>query len=107
MDEIIRSYEEKKFGCWGDYLRWYLCQDVRLLLGIATELADGYYSMLGINLVDSAKYSISSLAQCGSQHHLIRARRIGQFSPNNVELYGYTCTHKFERNCCGGGGDLR
>lgn len=88
MDEIVRLYKEKKYGCWGEYLRSYLKDDVLLTLGIATELADGYYGMLGINLVDSAKYSISSLAQCGAQHFLIRSKRVAQFSANNVEIYG-------------------
>jgi hypothetical protein len=88
VDEVLAIFEEKKFASVGEMLRSYLMDDVRLVLRIAVSLADGFYSMLGVNYVASSKYSISSLAAAGSQTFLMRQKAVGQFSANNISIYG-------------------
>lgn len=88
MDEVLSIYEKMNFQSVGEMLVYYLRDDVRLVLRVAVALADGFYSTLGINFVDSGKYSISSLAATASQTFLMRNRNVGQFSANNTHIYG-------------------
>ena len=80
VSEAIASYESHGFTSIGQYLEFYLALDVVILQKSVVAMAEVYYSILGLNIIESRKLTVSSLASCGAQTWLARRCRPCQVS---------------------------
>ena len=78
-----------KAGCknLGDYLKAYLVLDVEILLEASQLWRASLKKDVGLDFVESRKFTISSLAYEGSLKKLESNLRIGSFFPNNSQHY--------------------
>lgn len=88
----VRAEAEALFeaaGCRnvGDYLRAYLLLDVAILFEASQLWRRHLRELVGLDFVECAKYTISSLSYTAGLKALERSRRLGQFFPNNAQMY--------------------
>ncbi len=69
------------------YLQHYLKMDVLMLARGVDCLRETYFDLLGIDLVDVNRATVSSLAAMGAQRHLYLNRRVGMFSHDDRRVY--------------------
>ena len=86
----------EKAGCktLGDYLKAYLLLDVEILLEATQLWRSTLKKDVGLDFVESRKFTISSLAYEGSLKKAESNLRIGSFFPNNSQHYrhcSYIC----------------
>jgi hypothetical protein len=89
-DEIAEAqalFEEAGCKSLGDYLRAYLKLDVDILYLATQEWRRSLKRLVGIDFVESSKFTISSLSNLGGQKCLSRHLRLGNFFPNNSQHY--------------------
>ena len=65
----------------------YLRLDCLILQRSMLHVIEGYYQLLGVNLIESFKLTISSLSSFGVQVEMFRKKRIGFFFCNNSRVY--------------------
>ena len=65
----------------------YLRLDCLILQRSMLKVVEGYYDLLGVNLVESFKMTISSLSSFGVQVEMFRRKRVGFFFCNNAKIY--------------------
>ena len=90
--QAIRAEAQQLFdeaGCTnlGDYLRAYLLLDVSILFKASQEWRRQLSRLIGLDFVDAEKYTISSLAYTAGLKNMEANHRLGQFFPNNDQLY--------------------
>ena len=71
----------------GDYLRAYLKLDVIILYKAAQEWRRTLKTYVGVDFVESNKYTISSLSNYAGLKKSVEQCRIGNFFPNNSQNY--------------------
>jgi len=79
----------QKIGCRnvGDYLSGYLHLDIEILYEGAQKWIATLEDVLGLNLIELGKFTISSLSYCAGLKSSESRIRIGSFFPNNSQLY--------------------
>jgi hypothetical protein len=86
----------KESGCKtiGNFLDFYLSYDCLLLQKSIKALAESYFEILGLHIMDTFRLSVSSLSSLGAHSHLMRNKSIAIFVPSHARLYSvsYTCT---------------
>jgi hypothetical protein len=87
VEEAISIYEAKGFRKVSLFLDYYLALDCLLLLRSIKALADTYYDILGLHIIDTWKFTVSSLSSAGASAHLFRTKAPGIFSPLYSRLY--------------------
>ena len=87
VDEARRLFDELQCPDVRSYLTHYLRQDVLMLGKGFKALRDSFYDLFGLDLVDSRKFTISSLSALASQAHLFRQKSVGMFSPQCPKIY--------------------
>jgi len=78
-----------KAGCrnLGDYLRAYLKLDVLILYRATQEWRRHLKQLIGVDFVESRKFTISSLSNLAGGRSLVARRQLGNFFPNNSQTY--------------------
>jgi DNA polymerase type B, organellar and viral len=71
----------------GDYLKAYLKLDVEILFKATQEWRKHLYKLVGIDFVESRKYTISSLSNLAGGKYAVSQKHIGSFFPNNSQVY--------------------
>jgi hypothetical protein len=87
VDEARAVFARKGFANVGQYLDYYLGLDVTILLRCAVIMKRQYYQILGLDYIDSRKFTVSSLSALGAQMFLARRKRPGHFFPNHARMY--------------------
>ena len=79
----------RKGGCntLGDYLKLYLRLDVVILFVAGQKWRQKLKSLIHVDFVESRKFTISSLANLASGKSLVSRQEIGNFFPNNSQVY--------------------
>ena len=89
-DEIIHAQQLfAEAGCrnLGDYLTAYLKLDVIILYKAAQEWRKTLKTYVGVDFVEANKYTISSLSNYAGLRVGALHQRIGNFFPNNSQVY--------------------
>jgi hypothetical protein len=78
-----------KSGCKsvGDYLKTYLKLDVVILYKATQEWRKHLRALVGVDFIESRKFTISSLSNLAGGKSLVSRRRPGNFFPNNSQVY--------------------
>jgi hypothetical protein len=78
-----------KAGCQniGDYLRAYLKLDVVVLQKATLEWRRTLKTYVGVDFIEAGKFTISSLSNYAGLKTSAAAKRIGNFFPNNSQVY--------------------
>lgn len=71
----------------GDYLKAYLKLDVVILYCATQEWRRHLKQLIGVDFVESHKFTISSLSNLASGRSLVARRQLGNFFPNNSQTY--------------------
>ena len=71
----------------GDYLRAYLKLDVIVLHKATQEWRKTLKTYVGVDFVEAGKYTISSLSNYAGLKMAASQNRIGNFFPNNSQIY--------------------
>ena len=107
VDYFLDLYDREGHACVGDFLvRYflglrsffspsrpcsfsprYLRLDCLILQRSMLKVVEGYYHLLGVNLIQSFKMTISSLSSFGVQAEMFRRKMIGFFFCNNARIY--------------------
>ena len=87
VDAAIRLFHEKGFQSISSYLDYYLRLDVIITQQAVVKMSLVYYDILGLNIVDSRRLTVSSLASCAAQTFLARHKRPACYFPNHQRLY--------------------
>ena len=85
--EAQKLFDEAECKSLGDYLKAYLKLDVDILYLATQEWRRSLKQLVGIDFVESSKFTISSLSNLGSQKCLAQRQRLGNFFPNNSQNY--------------------
>jgi DNA polymerase type B, organellar and viral len=87
VDEARALFSSLQCENVGDYLRHYLKQDCLMLGKGFQALRDSFYSLFRLDVVDSRKFTISSLSALASQAYLFRNKKVGFFTPQEPKIY--------------------
>ena len=91
ISRIIAEAQEMfvKANCqnMGEYLRVYLLLDVDILYMATQEWRRHLKRLIGLDFVAVEKFTISSLAYTAGLKHMEANHRLGNFFPNNDQLY--------------------
>lgn len=91
LAEVKREAQElfKQADCknLGDYLKAYLLLDVEILYKATQAWRRQLKSLIGLDFVECKKFTISSLSYTAGLKNMEQNRRIGQFFPNNSQVY--------------------
>ena len=87
VNEALKIFADNKFNDVGEYLEYYLALDVLVLQKSILVMQAKYYEILGIDIVESNRFTASSLSALAAQSFLARNKRIGHFFPNHARLY--------------------
>jgi len=87
VDAALALYESRGFRTVRDYMADYLGLDCKILQKAILQMKSSFSAFLELDFVDSAKYTVSSLAAEGSQFYLAKERRAGMFFVNHSRLY--------------------
>jgi hypothetical protein len=87
VDEAIDFFNSQHFSTISDYLEWYLDKDVEILQRCVIAISEVYYSILGLNVLECGRLTVSSLASLGAQTFLSRHCRPAFFSCNHQRMY--------------------
>lgn len=71
----------------GDYLKTYLLLDVEILFAATQKWRLELKRVIGLDFVESRKFTISSLSYTAGLKNMEANGRIGSFFPNNVQHY--------------------
>lgn len=89
VDEALKLFADSGCASIGDYLKTYLKLDVVILFKATqawrTNLKDK--DVIGVDFIESRKFTISSLSNFARGRNLIKNRQIGNFFPNNSQVY--------------------
>jgi len=85
--EAQKLFEEANCKSVGDYLKAYLKLDVDILYLATQQWRRALKPLVGVDFVESSKFTISSLSNLGGQKCLARNLRLGNFFPNNSQNY--------------------
>jgi hypothetical protein len=87
IDEAKRLWA--KAGCQnlGDYLRAYLRLDIIILYKASQEWRRQLKNLIGLDFVESKKFTISSLSFLAGIKSSAAKKKIGTFFPNNSQTY--------------------
>ena len=87
VDAARKFYSDSGFSSVSQYLQFYLRQDVLMLAKGVEELRKTYFDLLEIDILDVAKYTVSSIAALAAQRHLFKNRRVGMFAHDDHRVY--------------------
>jgi hypothetical protein len=87
IDEAQRLFAEAGCSTIGDYLKAYLKLDVIILFKATQEWRKTLKRVVGIDFVETAKYTISSLSNLAGLMVNSKNCDIGSFFPNNSQTY--------------------
>ena len=87
LAEAQKMFEDASCQNLGDYLRAYLKLDVDILYLASQAWRRSLKQLVGIDFVESSKFTISSLSNLAGQKCLSRHLRLGNFFPNNSQHY--------------------
>jgi hypothetical protein len=87
VDDARRLFDELQCPDVRTYFTHYLKQDCLMLGKGFKALRNSYFDLFHLDLVDSRKFTISSLSALASQAHLFRNKHVGMFSPQCPKLY--------------------
>lgn len=85
--EAQRLFEAARCSNLGDYLRAYLLLDVEILYKATQGWRRQLKDTIGLDFVDVRKFTISSLSYTAGLKKAERRLRLGQFFPNNSQMY--------------------
>jgi len=85
--EAQRLFESANCRNLGDYLRAYLRLDVLILYKATQEWRKTLKTYVGIDFVETGKYTISSLSNLAGLKSSASQQHIGTFFPNNSQVY--------------------
>ena len=87
MDELRSVFAAQGHANCGDFLKFYLRNDVLLLARGTEKLFDEYDRLFDVQIADVNKNTISSLSFYAGQMHLYRKKAAGMFAINNRRVY--------------------
>ena len=87
VDEAQRLFEAAGCQNLGDYLRAYLKLDVIILFKAGQEWRRTLHRVVGIDFIETSKYTISSLSNFAGLTVSAQNCDIGAFFPNNSQTY--------------------
>lgn len=87
IDEAQVLFEKANCRSVGDYLLAYLYLDVDILYRASQEWRKTLVSTVGLDFVESNRYTISGLSYTAGLKKLEMDRRVGSFFPNNSQMY--------------------
>lgn len=85
--EALALFEEAGCESLGDYLAAYLRLDVEILYRATQEWRKTLARVVGVDFVESRKFTISSLSYTAGLKSWEARGRIGSFFPNNSQIY--------------------
>ena len=71
----------------GDYLKAYLRLDVVILYKASQEWRKRLRELVGVDFIESQKFTISSLSNLAGGKSLVARKLVGNFFPNNSQAY--------------------
>ena len=71
----------------GDYLKIYLKLDVSILYQSTQLWRKELKRQIGVDFIETHKFTIASLTHLASGHNMALNKRIGNFFPNNSQVY--------------------
>lgn len=87
IGEAEKLFEAADCSNIGDYLRTYLELDVDILYLAGQEWRRQLKQFLGIDFIESGKFTISSLSNYAGHKCMAKHRRLGSYFPNNSQIY--------------------
>ena len=88
IEEAQELYREAGCKTLGDYLKTYLKLDVVVLYKASILWAKNLVQLVGVDFVESRKFTISSMSNYAGTLCQAERMRIGSFFPNNRRTYG-------------------
>lgn len=87
VDQSLELFEKRECQNVGDFLRVYLILDVEILLRAVETWRFFLKEQVDVDFLESRKFTISSLSHLAGQRYLARIRAVGNFFPNNSQVY--------------------
>jgi hypothetical protein len=87
IQEAHKLFHDANCSNLGDYLRAYLKLDVIILYRATQEWRKTLKTYVGIDFVETNKYTISSLSNLAGLKSSASQQHIGTFFPNNSQIY--------------------
>jgi hypothetical protein len=87
MESAHALYAQAGCETLGDYLKTYLKLDVIILYKASQEWRKKLKSLIHVDFVESRKFTISSMANLANGKSLVSRQEIGNFFPNNSQIY--------------------
>ena len=87
IGEAQKLYESAGCRNLGDYLKTYLRLDVIILYRATQEWRQHLRSLVGVDFIESRKFTISSLSNLAGGKSLVSRLAVGNFFPNNSQSY--------------------
>ena len=87
VDEARTFFSDSGMTRVSQYLAHYLRQDVLMLAKGVDRLRVTYHDLLGIDLIDVGRATVSSLAALAAQRHLFLHKRVGMFAQDDRRVY--------------------
>jgi len=87
LSEAQALFAEAKCSNLGDYLKAYLILDVEILYHATQKWRRELKTVIGLDFVESRKFTISSLSYTAGLKNMEANLRIGSFFPNNSQHY--------------------
>ena len=87
VSEALALFESAGCSSLGDYLLAYLRLDVEILLKATVAWKSTLLQLVGVDFVDAARFTISSLSYDAGLREWERRLRLGCFFPNNSQHY--------------------
>lgn len=87
VDHSIELFVSSGCRNLGEYLRVYLLLDVEILFRAIVVWRRYLKKHVNVDFIESAKFTISSLSHLAGQRSLAQMRAVGNFFPNNSQVY--------------------
>ena len=87
VNESIKLFKQNRCQCLGDYLKIYLRLDVDILYSATQGLRQMIAKEIGIDFIQSANFTISSVSNLAGDRCAASNLQFGQFFPNNSSVY--------------------
>lgn len=84
VDEANAEFDRHGFSSTGEYLRYYLKQDLIITGRASVKYLNMFAEMFHVHPADSLEMTISSFSFGTTQRHLFREKRVACFSPNQA-----------------------
>jgi len=87
VDQARALFDSLKCENVSAFLEHYLRADCVILAKGFQALRDSFFSLFHLDVIDSRKFTISSLSALSSQAFLFRNKKVGFFTPQDTKLY--------------------